>query len=644
MGDDERKTGNRIERLDPKSLEERLRRAANELEPDRVVDELEIRHLVRVITDCSLLLRDVYSDDRLRSIMLPDRAPVDPLVDQLIKQRERGEEEVRQLFRRLPDEVKVVGDKALFDFGLRGQRDVKGYDLQELGARAYRMAGELLELLAEDRRLRDFFKDNRLLMLPLEEEVVFLRQCSEKFGHYAEILRGTGKERDVAPQEMRRLISTVPLMAAAAEALSEEYETAAAESQAASPEPQTDSYRALARGESTGEIVLSRDQLLSSYERILRFSALDLEALRVALDDTVVDQQGAVQSLCDELGLFAAGTRDPRKPPAYFLVGPTGVGKNHLVESLCRLLEGLWDVEVPALTIEGPNYTYPSDINELRGATRGFIRSDEEGLLTSFHERSSRAPFSVILVDEVEKAHPQLLTFFLSILDRGTTTDNRGNVLNFSNSMVFFTSNLGYSDAQQRAAPIGYLDDEARGDATEADIRRDLRRKLKPEFVNRVSLIHFNRLTRSSAERILDLELARIARRYRDVHGLRIEVDADAREELIRRGFSATYGARRLGAMLETVCNVAIAKRIREDDRRPEADRGSLVAWLREMRDGKRAFDAEEVRGRVLELARAHLEYDTLGIGFRDGAFRYAPVRSKPSTRSSSVKPPGDDG
>ena len=139
-------------------------------------------------------------------------------------------------------------------------------------------------------------------------------------------------------------------------------------------------------------MMVNREQQLSIYERVLLFSAIDMDRLRNALDATVIDQQTAVNALCDEFSLFATGTRDPRKPPAYFMVGPTGVGKNHLVETLCRLLEGIWKIDVPVLTIEGPNYTYPSDINELRGATRGFIRSDEEGLMTSFHERSSRSP------------------------------------------------------------------------------------------------------------------------------------------------------------------------------------------------------------------------------------------------------------
>jgi len=599
----------RIDSLDQEALESRLRQAARGLAPDRVMDDLEVTHLIHVVTECSLLLTDVYSEERIARIMHPERGFLSSLVERLIDEERQGQGEALYRVRRLPDDVRVVGDKALFDSGLLGLQSVKGYDLAELGARAYRTAAEALELLAEDQRLRRFFKQNRLLILPLEEEVVFLQQCSEKFRLYADILKQT-HGRAAGEARADDLTLRVPLMAAAADALIEN--------------EADDDYVAAARGESPAEQAeVSKERLLSSYERILLSSDLDMPRLRAALESTVIDQPQAVRRLCDEFSLFAAGTRDPRKPPAYFLVGPTGVGKNHLVESLCRLLEGVWGIEVPALTIEGPNYTYPSDINELRGATRGFIRSDEEGILTSFHERTSRAPLGVILVDEVEKAHSHLLTFFLSILDRGTTTDNRGSVLDFANCMMFFTSNLGYSDAQQRGKPIGYFDDDSRERASDHDVRSDLRRRLRPEFVNRVRMIHFNRLTRSSAERILDLEMHRIARRYREVHGLDLVLGPSARSELIRRGFSPVYGARHLASTLESVCNVEIAKKVRRDDRGEERDRLEILDWIREMRAGDRAFDADKVKQRVSDLARARLDYDVVRIAFRDGRFEY---------------------
>jgi MoxR-like ATPase len=607
--DDESATGSKrsIESFDAESLEARLRESARVLAGAYGVDGLELKHLVRVLTGCSLLLTDVYTDDRIARIMQSDRLLLTSLVGQLIEEQRRAGGEVFYRIRRLPDDVRLIGDKALFDFGFLGLRKVKGYELGELGTRAYRAAGEALELLAEDRRLREFFRQNKLLMLPLEDEVGFLRQCAERFPLYADILRTMHAE---APS------TRVPLMAAVADAVAAE--EAAVENPPAS-------HLESARDDEDRGALFSRDELLSAYERMVLFASLDIDRLRDALNGTVVDQESAVAALCDEFMLCASGTRDLRKPPGYFLVGPTGVGKNHLVETLARALEAFWQVEIPMLTIEGPNYTYPSDINELRGATRGFIRSDEEGLLTVFQERAAKAPVSIILVDEVEKAHPQLRTFFLSILDRGTTTDNKGRVLNLANAIVFFTSNLGYSELQQRTAPIGYGDDASRWAGADADVRSDLRRALSPEFMNRVRMIHFSRLTPTSAERILDLEFERIARRYREVHDLDLVLDPSARRELLARGFSPAFGARRLASTLESVCNVAISQRIRRDDQRGAKDSDALIAWLRDLRDGSRPFDPNEVRREVLAQVRARLDYATLRISFKDGAFVYEP-------------------
>ena len=615
----------RIKPFDRVAVEARLREIAAGLSGDHWIDDSELRHLIRVVTGCSLLVNDVYSPARIERIMHPERGSLSYLVRRLIEGERSGEGEVLYHVRRLPDDVRLVGDKALFDLGLLGLRQVKGYDLAELGSRAYLMAGEVLERLAEDRRLREFFRNNRLLALPLEDEVVFLRQAAERFDLYSEVLKRIHAP-DVAEAPFgslaRDLGTHVPLTAAATEARMADL------GPVMDPVEQTPDYLEAARGAADGGGALSTDELLSAYERMLLFASLDLDRLRGGLTTVVVDQDGAVDALIDEFSLFATGTRDLRKPPAYFLVGPTGVGKNHLVESLVRLLEGVWNLTVPMLTIEGPNYTYPSDINELKGATRGFIRSDEDGLLTTFHKKSSKAPFSVILVDEVEKAHPQLRTFFLSILDRGTTTDNRGRVLNFSNSMVFFTSNLGYSEAMQRTAPIGYGDADERAIVASRGVAQDLRRALRPEFVNRVRMIHFQPLGHVSAVRILALEFDRIARRYRDVHGVELRLADSARDAFLERGFSPRFGARHMAAMLEQVCNVEIARRIRRDDRREESDREHVVAWLRRVRSSGNPVDLDEVRQRVVATTRASLDYDTLEIVFEDGKFEYLPVRT----------------
>src|SRR5258706_10320425 len=219
--DEESATGPKrtIEAFDAESLEARLRESARLLTGAYGVDGLELKHLVRVLTGCSLLLTDVYTDGRIARIMQADRFLLSSLVGQLIEEERRGGGAVFYRIRRLPDDVRVIGDKALFDFGFLGLRKIKGYDLGDLGARAYRAAGEALELLAEDRRLREFFRQNKLLMLPLEDEVGFLRQCADRFPLYADILRTMHADAAPVAAAGHDLATRVPLMAAVADAV-----------------------------------------------------------------------------------------------------------------------------------------------------------------------------------------------------------------------------------------------------------------------------------------------------------------------------------------------------------------------------------------------------------------------------------------
>jgi ATP-dependent Clp protease ATP-binding subunit ClpA len=263
------------------------------------------------------------------------------------------------------------------------------------------------------------------------------------------------------------------------------------------------------------------------------------------------------------------------------------------MESLARRLEAAWECEVPALVLEGPQYSYPSDVNELKGATRGFIRSDEEGLLSEFHERSRRAPLSVLLVDEVEKAHPQLMRFFLSLMDRGSTMDNRGRLLRFPATILAFTSNAGYSEIEMRQAPIGYAAGESAGPGRRRDAARALRRGLAPEFLARVQVLHFRPLGRASAKRIVDLEIDRLARRFHQRHGLRLEVLPAARAALVEQGWSPEEGARHLVARIDRVCNVDVQLRLRPAGVPLTSERRRLLALIREARRGERAVDVE---------------------------------------------------
>lgn len=601
----------------------RLQRAADDL-GDAALAAPELEHLVGVVTRCSALLRDVYTDDSLRAILADDpRRLARLLAAPWFRLPESGDPSLALArLRWLPESMRGVGDKALFDLALTGVQHVRGVPLDDLGPRAYRLASEVIETLADDARLREHFVRAQGGVQRLEDEVRFLRQCAERFDLYARLLRRAGDEGSATGVGAGAGAGLSPAPTARRATPTEPPPAAGPEPSRQLPVP-VGPRRPARRGEAPrlfGEAELGRAQLLAAYERLLLFAGLDLERMRRDLEGVVVDQPEAIGTLVDDFALFAAGTQHLAKPASFFLVGPTGVGKNHLVETLASTLARQWRVEVPVLTIEGPNYTYPSDINELRGATRGFIRSDEPGLLTAFHEKAARAPLSIVLVDEVEKAHPQLIRFFLSILDRGTTTDAHGNELNFSGTLVFFTSNIGYEESRDVPTAIGFGGEREAEAAWRAGLARSLRRTLPPEFINRVRIVRFRHLPRASAERILDLEFEKIARRYRDLHGLEIALSPAGREALLALGYSHAYGARHLAAVLQRTCNVEIGKMIRRDAAPSPDDAGELLARLRAARrDENGPSDVRELERLVHERARARVPYTRIVVDAEAG-------------------------
>ncbi len=617
-------------------------------------DDMEIRHLAEVACNHGLLTTDIFRDDRAGRVLRSEAPHGIPLGELLGPSSDLDAGTIRQA-RRVPDDIKMVGDKCLFEVGLIGRHSSEGHDLVQLGRRSYLLASQILDALSEDRRLREFFRQNMLWNLPIEEEVVFLRQCGTRFHHHVELLRSLRLEnfnsgttqtegnsvdsrsvpeaRDQAsrpadrPNRPRDAEATPapPLAGSGLEGLNRRHSDAGFAGGMMEERPEFFNEDLPAAVGVSEMDRLPRKDLLSLYERMLLFSGLDIEDLREELKRVVIDQQDAVDSLCDELSLYAAGTQSLSRPASYFFVGPTGVGKNHLVESLVRCLEKRWDFQIPMLQLEGPQYTYPSDINELKGAARGFIRSDEEGILTEFYSRSSQSPYSVILVDEVEKSHPQLRKFFLSLMDRGTTMDNRGQMLNFVNSMIVYTSNIGYSRLQTSTKPIGFRDDGELENLRDMEVMKDLKKTLSPEFVNRLTIIRFGALSRNSIDSIFDLEFERIANRYSTMHGMELTVTPRARGELLHRGYNPEFGARPMARLLNIVCNIEVSKKLKRDEiRSPRADR-TLRDYIREVKEGKRAYDPLSVQRRVMSTARIQVPYKGIAVDFDGGEFLYLP-------------------
>ncbi len=606
--------------LTPEAFEARLRSLSQAILGDAGVDDLEVRHLLEILTRSSLLLREGYDPGTLGRILAGERRPASLL--EALQRKASDRPDGRRLGTSgVPDVLKSFGDKCLYDVGLAGRQTFRGIDLAALGPRSYSLASQVLALLAEDRTLRDFYDRNLLERLPIDEEILFLRQCALRFQIHAQILQAFREEepaaRVVAPGGAAPARSgAAPDPAPPGDRTSRAFRRPAAGSRpvegtagraptvdrrgaAATPRPPAD--RAVA---DEGLAGLGREDRLARYERALLFSALDISDLRARLKENVVEQEEAVDQICNDLAVFALGTRGRPRPQSYLFVGPTGVGKNYLIETLVGLLEGAWGVEVPVLLLEGPQYTYPSDVGELKGSTRGFIRSDEEGLLAEFHDRARKAPLSFLLIDEVEKAHPQLTRFFLSLMDRGTTMDNKGRLLRFPATILAYTSNLGYSEERMQGRPIGYGQARRTGTGQRRAASRNLTRGLPPEFLNRLRVIHFAPLSRASAARILDQEAARIASRYRALHGIDLTLTDAAREALIDLGFSEEYGARHLVRQADRVLNVDVGLLLQAGASPLSEEGRRLLDRIREAREGRRAIDEEALRADVARQTR----------------------------------------
>ena len=615
-----------LEAMTPDDLKARLRALAQVSFSEAGVDDLELKHLIEILRRSSLLLLEGYDPGTMDRILSGEQRPVSLLERLGGGVGDAGGARLSRLID-VPDLLRTYGDRCLYDVGLAGRHTYRGIELKDLGPRSYVLASRVLALLADDRTLRDFYDHNLMERMPIDEEVLFLKQCATRFQVYAQLLQA------LRSGELDTVSLTIPLEGTPGTPV------APADSLIVNPAagdttprkgvvvPEGGHVSDLPRPASIAGIGdlrgVDRIERLARYERAILFAALDLARLRAVMRERVVDQTEAVDRVCDDLAVFALGTRGRPLPMSYLFAGPTGVGKNYLVETLAQLLETEWGVELPLLVLEGPQYTYPSDVSELKGSTRGFIRSDEEGLLAEFHQRARLAPLSFVLVDEVEKAHPQLPRFFLSLMDRGATMDNKGRLLSFPSTLLVFTSNLGYSEEQMRGRPIGY-DDSTRKTGRSGAAGRSIIRALAPEFLNRLKIVHFRPLSRSSAGRIVDQELERIAARYRDLHGIDLSLTSAAREALVEQGFSEEYGARHLVAQVERTCNVEVGLRLHTGaGGELSAEGRSLLTRIREARRNERAIDEDAIRSAVARETRLHRGVTRVRIDCSAGAFEY---------------------
>ena len=279
-------------------------------------------------------------------------------------------------------------------------------------------------------------------------------------------------------------------------------------------------------------------------ERIAESESNRLMQMENELRGSVVGQDEAIRQIAKAIRRNRAGLKDPNRPIGSFLfLGPTGVGKTYLTKILAKYL---FDSEAAMIRIDMSEYMEKFAVSRLIGAPPGYVGYEEGGQLT---ERVRRKPYSIVLLDEIEKAHPDVFNVLLQVLDDGQLTDGIGRKVDFKNTIIIMTSNIGSRQLKDFGVGVGFNTSarEAERDAMQRDvIEKSLKKSFAPEFINRIDdIVYFNSLKREDIHRIIDIELRGLFDRIRGM-GFGVELDEKAKDFLVDHGWDEQYGARPL--------------------------------------------------------------------------------------------------
>ena len=273
----------------------------------------------------------------------------------------------------------------------------------------------------------------------------------------------------------------------------------------------------------------------------------------------VIGQDEAVEKVSEAILRSRAGIQDPNRPLGSFLfLGPTGVGKTELAKALA---EALFDDENNIVRIDMSEYMEKFSVSRLIGAPPGYVGYEEGGQLT---EAVRRKPYSVVLLDEVEKAHPDVFNILLQVLDDGRITDSQGRTVDFKNTIIILTSNLGSPMILEGMDENGNISEEAR-----KEVDTLLKQKFRPEFLNRLDeIVFYKPLSRTEIFRIVDLLLEKLRKRLEDKQ-LELEVTDAAKECIVAQGYDVNYSARPLKRLIQSKVETLVARKIIADDPAP---------------------------------------------------------------------------
>ena len=294
--------------------------------------------------------------------------------------------------------------------------------------------------------------------------------------------------------------------------------------------------------------------------KIMESEREKLLGLEDILHKRVIGQNEAVTKVSEAILRSRAGIKDPRRPIGSFLfLGPTGVGKTELAKALA---EALFDDEKSMIRIDMSEYMEKYSVSRLIGAPPGYVGYDEGGQLT---EAVRRKPYAVILFDEVEKAHPDVFNVLLQVLDDGRITDSQGRTVDFKNTVIILTSNLGSSSILEGITQNGEISEEARQTVSEL-----LKRSFRPEFLNRLDeIVFYKPLTKENIHGIVDLLIADLNKRLKDKQ-LKVEITDAAKDHIIESAYDPIYGARPLKRFIQSKIETLLAREIIGGDIEPD--------------------------------------------------------------------------
>ena len=279
--------------------------------------------------------------------------------------------------------------------------------------------------------------------------------------------------------------------------------------------------------------------------------------LEEELGKRVAGQAEAIEAISDAVRRSRAGLQDPKRPIGSFIfLGTTGVGKTELAKALA---DYLFNDDNAMVRIDMSEYQESHAVSRLVGAPPGYVGYDEGGQLT---EAVRRKPYSVILLDEIEKAHPDVFNVLLQVLDEGRLTDNKGRVANFKNAIIIMTSNMGAHIIQENFDKLTAANEDEVVEETKNQVVDLLRKTIRPEFLNRVDeIIMFRPLTRKEIRKIVGIQFSLIQKRL-DENGIKIEASSEVLDKLGELGFDPQFGARPLKRVMQRLILNELSKEI----------------------------------------------------------------------------------